>query len=76
MASEAGEWLGGVIGLLFLRTAKQPRGGSNGSCTNTLSPSFFDQCGLTTVEVLRGQTRNNSGAPVRRNERNIYSGDA
>jgi hypothetical protein len=33
VASEAGEWLGGAIRLLFLRTAKQPRGGSNGSCT-------------------------------------------
>jgi hypothetical protein len=36
MASEAGEWLGGAICLLFLGTAKKPRGGSNGSCTNTL----------------------------------------
>jgi hypothetical protein len=40
MASEAGEWLGGAIRLLFLRTAKQPRGGSNGSCTNTLIPAI------------------------------------
>jgi hypothetical protein len=36
MASEAREWLGGAIRLLFLRTAKQSRGGSNGSCTTTL----------------------------------------
>jgi hypothetical protein len=32
---------GGTIRLLFLRTAKQPRGGSNGSCTNTLMAGFI-----------------------------------